>query len=107
MDIFTVLFHQPIFNLLVVFYRLFGEDLSLALIGLAVFSRLITLPITFRQVRMAEQSQEFNAKVKQVKEKYKNNKDKESKELMKLQQEFLPSQLAGIWQAGSWCPGAQ
>jgi YidC/Oxa1 family membrane protein insertase len=95
MDIFTILFYQPIYNLVIVLYRVFGGDLGLAIIAIAVLSRLITLPITLRQIKMAEGNKEFNAKIKSIKEQYKNDKDKQSQELMKIQSEYLPSQLAG------------
>jgi len=95
MDIFTILFYQPIYNLVIVLYRVFGGDLGLAIIAIAVLSRLITLPITLRQIKMAEGNKEFSAKVKEVKERYKNDKERQNKELMQIQSEYLPSQLAG------------
>jgi YidC/Oxa1 family membrane protein insertase len=95
MDIFTILIYQPIYNLLIIFYRAFGGDLALAIIAIAALSRLATYPITARQIKMAEQSQEFNDKVKQVKKKYKNNKEKQNQEMMKVQSQYLPGQLSG------------
>lgn len=95
MDIFTVLFYQPLFNILVVFYRFFGGDLGLAIIFIALLSRLVTLPITLRQMKMMEVSKDLNAKMKAVKEKHKNDKELQNKELMKLQSEYLPAQLSG------------
>jgi YidC/Oxa1 family membrane protein insertase len=95
MDIFTVLFYQPLFNLLVVFYRLFGENLGLAIILIALLSRLITLPITLRQTKMMKTGQEMNEKLKDLKKKYKNDKEKLQQETMKLQSEYLPAQLSG------------
>lgn len=95
MDIFTILFYQPIYNLLIVFYRLFGENLALAVVAVALISRLITIPVTARQIKMSAKSQEMNERLKEVKEKYKNNKEKQSEELMKVQSEYLPGQLAG------------
>lgn len=95
MDLFTVLFYQPIFNAIVVLYRLLGENMGLAIIGIALLSRLITLPITLRQTRMMKSSQELNAKLQEVKQKHKNNKEKQQQEMMKIQSEYLPAQLSG------------
>lgn len=95
MDIFTVLFYQPLFNLLVVLYHLFGNDLGLAIIGIALLSRIVTLPITLKQIQMAKSSQELNAKIKEVKERYKHDKELQSKEMMKVQSQYLPGQLGG------------
>ncbi|MCA9378921.1 membrane protein insertase YidC [Candidatus Dojkabacteria bacterium] len=95
MDIFTLLVHQPVYNLLVVLYRLFSDNLGFAIIAIALLSRLVTIPITMKQIKNAEKAQEMNARIKKVKEKYKNNKEKQSQELMKVQSEYLPGQLAG------------
>lgn len=95
MDITVILFYQPLFNLLIVLYHLFGNDLGLAIIGIAVLSRIITFPLTTRQIKMAETSQEFNAKYKEVQKKHKKDKEKQTQELMKLQSEYLPGQLSG------------
>lgn len=95
MDILTVLFYQPIYNLLMILYRSFGGDLGLAIISVALISRIVTYPLTRRQIKFAEKSREMNTKVKEIKEKYKNNKDKQNEEMLKLQSEFLPGQLSG------------
>lgn len=95
MDITITLLYQPIFNLIIVFYRLFGENLGLAIIAIGIFSRLITLPIMIRQRQTMVRSREFSDKMKTIKEKHKNNKEQQDKELMALQSEYLPSQLAG------------
>jgi len=98
MDIFTVLFYQPLFNLLVVLYRLFSENLGLAIIAIALLSRLVTLPITIRQMKMTATSKEMQKKMDEIKKKYKNKddrKEQQQKELMAVQSEYLPAQLAG------------
>jgi YidC/Oxa1 family membrane protein insertase len=95
MDLFTVLFYQPIYNLIVVLYRFFGGDLGLAIITIALLSRFILLPLALRQAKMMSTNQEFSKKTKEIKEKHKNDKQKQQEELMKLQSEYLPGQLAG------------
>ncbi len=95
MDITITLFYQPIFNLTVALYRLFSENLGLAIIGVALISRLITLPITWRQRKMMGKSKELSEKMKAIKEKHKNNKEKEQEEIMKLNSEYMPGQIAG------------
>lgn len=95
MNIFEVLFYQPLYNLIVSLYHLLGDDLGLAIIAIAILSRVVLIPLTARQVKMAESSREFNEKSKEIKEKFKKDKEKQTQELMKLQQEFLPAQLSG------------
>lgn len=95
MDITITLLYQPIFNLMVLFYRFFGENLGIAIILIALLSRLITVPIIIKQRTSMIKSREFSEKMKSVKEKHKNNKEQQDKELMALQSEYLPGQLAG------------
>ena len=95
MDITITLLYQPIFNLMVVFYRFFGENLGIAIILIALISRLITVPIIVKQRKSMVKSREFSEKMKGIKEKHKDNKEQQDKELMALQSEYLPGQLAG------------
>jgi YidC/Oxa1 family membrane protein insertase len=95
MDITVILFYQPIFNLIVFFYRLFGENLGFAIILIAILSRAITLPLIIKQKKSVVKNREFSDKMKGIKEKHKDNKEQREKELMALQSEYLPGQLAG------------
>lgn len=83
------------FNLMVVFYRMFGENLGFAIIFFTLFVRFLTLPFAIRQVRSAKQNQEFQAKYKQIQAQYKDDKEAQMRELGRLQAEFLPGQLGG------------
>lgn len=94
MDIFHNFLYIPIFNLLIVFYRTFG-DLGIALILIAVLSRLITIPITNRQLKSTEKNKEYQSKLSQLKKTYKNNQKRLEEETMKLHSEYLPGQLGG------------
>jgi len=75
MDITITLLYQPIFNLMVIFYRFFSENLGVAIILIALISRLITVPIIIRQRKSMIKSREFSEKMKGIKEKHKNNKE--------------------------------
>lgn len=94
-EIFTALVHQPIFNLLIIFYKFFSENLGLSIIAIALISRLILVPLAIKQSRMLVKNQEFSKKMKEIKDKFKNDKKREQEELIKIQSEYLPSQLAG------------
>ncbi|MBN2015441.1 YidC/Oxa1 family membrane protein insertase [Candidatus Dojkabacteria bacterium] len=93
--LFRILFYQPTFNLLIIFYRFFAGNLGWAIVGVAVLSRLITYPITKSQIKSAEKGKEFQKKYEKLKKKYGKNKEKLNDELMKLQSKYLPSQLGG------------
>ncbi|GAB4283923.1 MAG: YidC/Oxa1 family membrane protein insertase [Candidatus Dojkabacteria bacterium] len=95
MNIFEILFYQPIYNIIVVFYHLLGDNLGLAIIAIGIVSRFVLAPVTFRQAKLAESSKEFSEKSKEIKKKYKDNKVKQQEELLALQREYLPAQLGG------------
>jgi YidC/Oxa1 family membrane protein insertase len=92
---FNTLFFQPLYNLLVILYHALGDNLGLAIIAIALVSRLVTLPLTLRQTKMTEKSREMSEKMKEVKKKYKNDKEKQQQEMMKIQSEYLPAQISG------------
>lgn len=94
MDLFGVLFYQPIYNFLIFLYNLTGQNLGVAIILIAILFRLVTIPLTRRQIKFAEKNQEMQARLKELKAKHKN-KEKLQEEQVKLQQEYLPGQLAG------------
>jgi len=95
MDIFSILFYQPIYNVLIVLYRLFSENLGLAIIVVAILSRLITLPITLRQIEMGEKNQKLSQDLKAIQEKYKDDKQKQTEEMAKMQSQFMTGMLGG------------
>lgn len=95
MDIFSILFYQPIYNIVVYFYHLLGDNLGLSIISVGIISRLVLLPISLRQIKLAESSKEFSEKLNEIKKKYKNNKEKQQEEMLKIQKEYLPTQLGG------------
>lgn len=93
--IFEFLFYQPIYNLLMFFYSASGANLGIAIILIALVVKLITIPLTKKQMESGKKMKVFQEKSKQVKEKYKKNKEKQNEEMMKLTSEYMPAQLSG------------
>lgn len=94
MEIFQILFYEPIFNLLMWFYSFVG-NLGWAILIVAVISRLITWPLTQRQIKQAESGKEFQNEIETIKKKYSKNQEKQAQELAKVQAKYLPGQLGG------------
>lgn len=69
--------------------------MGLAIILIAFVVKLITIPLTRKQMESGKKMKIFQEKSKQVKEKYKKNQEKMNEELMKLTQTYMPAQLAG------------
>ena len=94
MDIFQILFYQPTFNLMVFFMDVFG-NIGWAIIAIALISKIITIPLTKKQIKNAEQSTVLQAKMKELRKKYKHNEQKLAEEMAKLQAAAIPGQLGG------------
>ena len=94
MELIRIIFYEPTFNLLMFFYSIVG-NLGIAIILIAVVSRLITWPLTRRQMKNAEKNKDFQKEVNSIKKKYKKNKEKQAQELAKIQAKYLPGQLGG------------
>lgn len=80
---------------MIIFYHALGDNLGLSIIAIAVAARLLMIPLTQKQMRMAESSREMQEKVKKVKEQFKKDKTRQQQEVLKIQQEYLPTQLSG------------
>jgi YidC/Oxa1 family membrane protein insertase len=98
MDLFTVLFYQPIFNLLVILYRAFGGNLGLAIIAVGILVRLIMFPLTLRQAKSMPKNMQTREKMNELKELYKDDKETLNKEMIKLNSESMPYVLQGCLQ---------
>lgn len=79
----TVLYY-PILNLMVALYHLFGDNLGLAIIAIAIIFRLILIPFTKSQTNMSKKMASMKPQLDVLQKKYANNKQKLAEEQMKL-----------------------
>src|SRR6056297_1505967 len=86
--LFTVVFKEPIFNLLVFLYNYlsFG-DLGIAIILLTIIIRLIFLPLSQKSIKSQKSLQELQPKIEKLKKEYGNDKEKLGKAMMDLYKE--------------------
>lgn len=91
---------NPFTNVLLYIYSVLGNNFGWAIILFTVIVRLLTYPLTASQMKSAAGMQEMQKSPKWIKiqKKYKNDKEKLSKEQMKLYQEM------GINPLGSCLP---
>jgi len=75
---------QPLANGLIVFYKLLGSNLGLAIIGFSVFLRLLLDPLTRPYVKSMQKMKEYASQLDKLKEKHKDDKLK----LAQAQSEF-------------------
>ncbi|MFN7174716.1 MAG: membrane protein insertase YidC, partial [Thermaurantiacus tibetensis] len=85
---------QPIFRLLSFFHGLFG-NWGLAIIGLTLVVRLLLYPIANRQYASMAKLKVFAPKMKEIQERYKDDKVRQQQELMELYRREKINPLAG------------
>ncbi|MEI7578975.1 MAG: membrane protein insertase YidC [bacterium] len=90
----SILFYRPVFNLLIIFYRYLGS-LGLAIILVALVHKVVTYSLTNKQIKSAEKNQEMQVRMTKVKDKYKHNQEQQTKELAKVQAEYMPGMIGG------------
>lgn len=85
MSIFQKIFWQPLFNLLILFYVLTpGKDFGVAVVLFTSFIRLILWPLQDKATRSQIILQELQPKIKELQEKYKDDKETLTKEFLSL-----------------------
>ncbi len=82
----TLLFH-PFLNVLMVFYKIFGENLGWAVIVMAIILRFIMIPATKKQTEMTRKMSGLKPKLEAIQKKYASNQKKLAEEQMKLYKE--------------------
>ncbi|MFA4937062.1 MAG: YidC/Oxa1 family membrane protein insertase [Patescibacteria group bacterium] len=83
-QIFTTIFYQPLFNLLVWLYNLTGSNIAIAIILLTVIIKLVLYPFSKQSLKSQKALQDIQPKINELKTKYKDDKEKMTKEMMAL-----------------------
>lgn len=84
---FNTILYQPLFNSLVFLYQyLPGQDFGVAVIVLTVLIRLVLYPLMVQSIRSQKVMSELQPKIQEIQEKFKNDKEKQSREMMALYQ---------------------
>jgi YidC/Oxa1 family membrane protein insertase len=90
---------SPLINLfesIMVFIHahLVGGSWGLAIVGLTVLIRAVLVPLTFKQLRSMQEMQRLAPEINKLKEKYKDDKQRQQQEIMKFYQENKINPLA-------------
>jgi len=94
--IFNLFLYQPLFNILVLFYKyLPGNDFGIAVIILTVLIKLVFLPLSRKAIRSQKILLELQPKIKEIQEKYKEDKAKQTREILALYQKEKISPFSG------------
>jgi YidC/Oxa1 family membrane protein insertase len=88
-------FFLPLFNLLVLSYRLIFSDFALAIIVFTVVVRTIVAPLFVQQIRSQREMQRMQPLVREVQRKHKGNAQKIAQETQALYREHGVNQFGG------------
>ena len=83
-DIWNLVFIRPMVNSLIILYIFLGSSFGLSIISFTVLIRVMMFPLSIRQTKQMKGMSVMQPKIKQIQEKYKNEKQKISQETMKL-----------------------
>lgn len=72
-------------------------NFGVTIIVLTLVIRVVLLPLGIKQVRSMQHMQLIQPKVKQIQQKYKQNRQRQQEEIMKLYKEFGVSPFSGCW----------
>jgi YidC/Oxa1 family membrane protein insertase len=94
MNIFNLLLIEPMYNLLLFFSSILpGASLGLSIIALTLLVKGALFPLTFKSLKAGREMRELQPKIKEVREQYKDDKEKMAQELMKIYQEHKVNPL--------------
>lgn len=84
MNFFNILLIQPLTNGLILFYKVLGSNMGIAIIGFSLFLRFILNPLTKPYMNSMKKMKEVEPLLNKLKKKYKNK----PQDLMKAQSEL-------------------
>lgn len=84
---FNTILYRPLFNALVFLYQFLpGKDFGIAVIVLTVLIRIILYPLMLKSIKSQKILSELQPRIQEIQQKYKNDKEKQAKEMMQLYQ---------------------
>jgi len=97
MSVWYFIIANPVLNVLVALTSLLGGSFGGAIIVLTVIVRLISWPLTKRQLNSTKAMQEMQPRIQELQKKYGKNQQKLQQEMMKLYKEAGINPLGCIW----------
>jgi len=84
---FNLILYQPLLNALVFLYQyLPGNDFGIAVIVLTIIIRIILYPLMVKSIKSQKALSELQPKIQELQQKFKDDKEKQTKEMMALYQ---------------------
>lgn len=84
---FNTILYQPLLNALVFLYQyLPGRDFGIAVIVLTIIIRIILYPLMVKSIKSQKTLSDLQPKIQEIQQKYKEDKEKQAKEMMAIYQ---------------------
>jgi YidC/Oxa1 family membrane protein insertase len=96
-DVWNLIIGNPILNVLIASSHILFGSFGLAIIALTVIIRLISWPLTKRQLNSTKALQDMQPKIQELQKKYGKNQQKLQQEMMKLYKEAGVNPLGCLW----------
>lgn len=94
---FNLIIYQPLFNALILLYLyLPGHDFGIAVIVLTVLIKFILYPLSTKGIQSQKALQELQPKVQEIKDKFKDDKQKQAQATMELYKKEKVNPLSGF-----------
>src|SRR3989338_3821336 len=95
-ELYNTILYRPLLNAVVFLYNIIpGSDFGLAIVGLTVFIRLLFFPLSVKTIRSQRALNKINPKLKEIKDRFKNDTQAQSAAIMQLYKENNVNPLAG------------
>ena len=78
---------RPMLNTLLVLYVLCFSNMGLAIIAFTILVRLVTLPLTLKQIRQMRRMSDLQPRMREIQERYSGDRARVSQETMRLYRE--------------------
>lgn len=86
-DFYNKILYQPLFNALIFLYQyLPGRDFGVAVIVLTILIRILLYPFFIQSIKSQKILSELQPKIQEIQKKYKDDKEKQTKEIITLYQ---------------------
>lgn len=96
MNIFYTALHQPLFNALIYIYNILPiKDIGLSIIVLTIIIKFVIYPLNTRAIKSQKKLAGLSPKIKEIQEKYKQDKAAQGKATMELYQKEGINPLGG------------
>jgi len=97
LDVWYLIIGNPVLNVLIALSHLLSGEFGLAIIALTIVVRLISWPLTKRQLKSSKALQDMQPKIQELQKKYGKNQQKLQQETMKLYKEAGVNPLGCLW----------